>query len=44
MTDDPIRVLTITAALGCGAIAGFFFAFSVCVMNALGRLPAAHGL
>lgn len=37
-------VLTILCALGCGLVAGFFFAFSVCVMKALGRQPAAQGI
>lgn len=32
------------AALGCGLIAGVFFAFSVCVMRALGAQPAAQGI
>jgi uncharacterized membrane protein len=32
------------AALGCGLIAGVFFAFSVCVMRALGAQPPAHGI
>jgi uncharacterized membrane protein len=36
--------LTFTAALGCGLIAGLFFAFSVSVMRALARLPAAQGM
>lgn len=31
-------------ALGCGLIAGAFFAFSTFVMKALGRLPAPHGI
>jgi uncharacterized membrane protein len=36
--------LTFIAALGCGLMAGFFFAFSACVMRALGRLPAHEGI
>jgi uncharacterized membrane protein len=43
-TMTMIDVLTLTGALGCGLMAGFFFAFSVCVMQALGKLPAAHGV
>jgi len=39
-----IRVLTLVSALGCGLMAGFFFAFSVSVMKALGRLPPAQGI
>jgi uncharacterized membrane protein len=31
-------------ALGCGLVAGAFFAFSTFVMKALGRLPAPHGI
>lgn len=42
--DDLIRVLTLVSALGCGLMAGFFFAFSACVMNALARLPASGGI
>lgn len=44
MIDDLIRVLTLVSALGCGLMAGFFFAFSACVMNALARLPASGGI
>ena len=36
--------LTGLSALGCGVAGGFFFAFSVCVMKALGRLPPAQGM
>jgi uncharacterized membrane protein len=32
--------LTLLGVLGCGIIAGVFFAFSAFVMKALGRLPA----
>lgn len=35
--------LILICALGCGVIAGFFFAFSVCVMRALARLVPAQG-
>lgn len=38
-----IRVLTVVTALGCGLMAGVFFAFSSFVMAGLRRLPAAHG-
>jgi uncharacterized membrane protein len=37
-------IATFAAALGAGLIAGTFFAFSVFVMGALGRLPAAQGI
>lgn len=36
--------LTLLSAVGCGLLAGFFFAFSICVMKALARLPPAHGV
>src|ERR671917_2490351 len=36
--------LILLAALGCGMMAGVFFAFSVFVMKALGRLPAKQGV
>jgi len=44
MMDDFIFALTLVSALGCGLIAGAFFAFSTFVMKALGRLPAAQGI
>ena len=37
-------LLTLGAALGCGIVAGVFFAFSTFVMPALGRLPASHAV
>lgn len=40
----PRDLVTLLCALGCGLLAGFFFAFSVCVMKALGRLPPAQGI
>jgi uncharacterized membrane protein len=36
--------VTLVAALGCGTIAGVFFAFSTFVMKALARLPANEGI
>jgi uncharacterized membrane protein len=36
---NTLQVLTLLCALGAGAIGGFFFAFSVCVMAALGKQP-----
>jgi uncharacterized membrane protein len=36
--------LTLASTLGCGLIAGAFFAFSTFVMKALSRLPAPHGI
>jgi hypothetical protein len=44
MTDVLISTLTITAAVGCGLVAGFFFAFSVVTMKALGRIAPAQGI
>ena len=44
MSDGLLRVLTLISALGCGLMAGFFFAFSICVMRALGATPPAHGI
>jgi uncharacterized membrane protein len=35
---------TLVTALGCGLVAGVFFAFSTFVMSALKRLPPAHGI
>ncbi len=34
----------LVSALGCGLMAGFFFAFSVLVMKALGAIQPAHGI
>src|SRR3954467_4974305 len=36
--------LTLLGALGCGVMAGVFFAFSAFVMKALTRLPAEQGV
>jgi hypothetical protein len=36
--------LTLIAAVGCGLVAGVFFAFSSFVMNALARLQPAQGV
>jgi uncharacterized membrane protein len=38
------QILTLTAAIGAGLVAGVFFAFSTFVMKALRRLPDAQGL
>jgi len=37
-------VVTFIAALGCGLLAGLYFAFSNSVMNGLSRLPPAEGI
>ena len=39
-----LAVLTLLSALGCGLVAGIFFAFSTFVMRALGNLPPAQGI
>ena len=44
MIDTLLFSLTVVTALGCGLIAGVFFAFSSFVMKALGRIPAAQGI
>lgn len=36
--------LTVFSALGCGLIAGVFFAFSTFVMNTLAQRPTAQGI
>ena len=42
--DGWLGALTFATALGCGLVAGVFFAFSTFVMPALARLPAAQGI
>jgi uncharacterized membrane protein len=44
MGDRLLTVVTACSALGCGLIAGVFYAFSTFVMGALGRLPAPQGI
>lgn len=39
-----INSLVFISALGCGLMAGFFFAFSILVMKALGALQPAQGI
>lgn len=36
--------LIFSAVIGAGLNAGLFFIFSVCIMGALARLPAEHGI
>lgn len=43
-TMSALDLLTLICAIGSGLIAGFFFAFSICVMGALGKLPPAQGV
>lgn len=42
--DQLLFALTLCAALGCGLIAGIYFAFSAFLMKALSRLPAREGM
>lgn len=42
--DYLLFALKLFAALGCGLIAGVFFAFSTFVMSALARLQSAQGI
>ena len=42
--DQLLFALTLLAALGCGLIAGVFFAFSAFVMKAFARLPPGEGI
>ncbi|MEH2408541.1 anthrone oxygenase family protein [Nostoc sp.] len=44
ITQQHYFVLKLFSALGCGLIAGVFFAFSTFVMNALARLQPAQGI
>jgi uncharacterized membrane protein len=39
-----LYAVTLATALGCGLVAGVFFAFSAFVMTALARLPPAQGI
>ena len=39
-----LDLATVLVALGCGLVAGVFFAFSTFVMKALGKLPPAHAV
>ncbi|MBD3886083.1 DUF1772 domain-containing protein [Phormidium tenue FACHB-886] len=44
MTSYWFFALNLFAALGCGLIAGVFFAFSTFVMNALAQRPPSEGI
>ncbi|WP_438011839.1 anthrone oxygenase family protein [Sorangium sp. So ce321] len=44
MMPRALFLLTIGSTLGCGLIAGVFFAFSSFVMPALAKLPPAQGV
>jgi uncharacterized membrane protein len=41
---NTFLILKLVAILGCGLIAGVFFAFSTFVINALAQRPAAEGI
>jgi uncharacterized membrane protein len=42
--DTLLFALVLVSALGCGLVAGVFFAFSTFVMKALARLPPSEGI
>ena len=44
ITQQQYFALKLFAALGCGLVAGVFFAFSTFVMSALARLQPAQGI
>jgi uncharacterized membrane protein len=44
LTDYSLFTLKVLPALGCGLIAGVFFAFSTFVMKALAQQPPAQGI
>lgn len=44
MDQSVSAVLLWFSALGCGMMAGLYFAFSTFIMTALGRIPQAHGI
>jgi uncharacterized membrane protein len=44
LTNSSLSALKLFAALGCGLIAGVFFAFSTFVMPALAKLQPAQGI
>jgi uncharacterized membrane protein len=41
---DVIFALTLISALGCGLVAGWFFAFSNHIMKTLGHMPDGQGI
>src|SRR5687767_15005172 len=44
MIDQLFFAVTLLAALGCGLIAGVFFAFSAFIMKALDRIMPSQGI
>lgn len=43
-TSSLMDLAVLVSAIGCGLMAGFFFAFSICVMKALDAIPPVHGI
>jgi uncharacterized membrane protein len=39
-----LHLVTLACALACGLVGGFFFAFSTCIMRALGQMPPPQGI
>jgi uncharacterized membrane protein len=44
MSHRALSLVALCSALGCGLVAGVFFAFSTFVMTALARLPPMQGI
>jgi uncharacterized membrane protein len=44
LIENLLLIVTFCTALGCGLMAGVFFAFSAFVMRALARLPSEQGI
>lgn len=44
LINQAIVAATFAAAIGCGLVAGIFFAFSSFIMGALGRIPPEQGI
>lgn len=44
MTETIVSLLLWFAAIGCGLMAGLYFAFSAFIMRALARIDRAHGV
>ena len=42
--QEQLFVLKLATILGCGLMAGLFFAFSIAVMRALAQLPPSEGI
>jgi uncharacterized membrane protein len=41
---STLNLMTLSGTIGAGLVAGFFFAFSICVMGALGKIPPSQGI